>query len=127
MYKYILLMFFVFLSSIVIILFSCGKPVEHSLYSANFTGTVIDADTLSPIEGAVVRCRSLDNIGDTTTVTDTAGIFWFYRIPIHTTWGTVELTVTKFGYIEFKKQYKINSLETVKIPDIYLFPESKKK
>jgi hypothetical protein len=126
MFRYIFLPVFLILSITFIIFISCGKPVEHSLYYSNFQGRVIDADTLLPIEGAEVLCRPLDNAGDTITFTDTAGIFQFSKIPIHTTWGTVELKVTKIGYIEFKKQYKVSSLETYKLPDILLMPESKK-
>lgn len=126
MFRSILLPVFLILSLTVIIFISCGKPVEHTFYTSNFEGRVIDADTLSPIEGAEVLCRPLDNVGDTIAVTDTAGIYRFSKIPIHTTWGTVELTVTKSGYNEFKKQYKVSSLENYKLPDILLMPVSNK-
>ena len=126
MFRHILLPVLIVFTLTVIIFISCGKPVEHSFYYSNFEGRVIDADTLSPIEGAEVLCHPLDNVGDTIVLTDTAGIFMFSKIPIHTTWGTVELTVTKSGYIKFKEQYKVSSLEYYKLPDILLIPISNK-
>lgn len=127
MFRHILLTVFIVLSTTVIIFISCGKPVEHSTYSADFEGRVIDADTLTPIEGAEVLCHPLDNVGDTVVFTDTAGIYKFSGIHTFSTAGNIELTVTKNGYITFKKRYTISTLNYNTIPDIYLFPESDKK
>lgn len=122
MYKYILLTLIILLSSVVIIFISCGSPTDHSTYWANFEGRVLDSTTKLPIFEAEVFCDLLDNVEDTTAITDSNGVYRFTRIHIRSTIGSIELKASKDGYLPFKKKYNVSSLRYDTIPDILLLP-----